>query len=444
MVDSAYDDPEAQSAVRTLGPWPGVNLTSSRPLRLGIIGCGRILPAHLHGLKELVASGEAHIVVTALSARARGDAEMFRERGKGPSPRQPATEMSGDPLAEPHIYVSDFQSEPIPMIYTDYRDLLASDDVDAVLCLTSLDMHHTIGVEAAKAGKHILMEKPLAITIKAGRQMLNAAKHHKVVLATAENAHYSERARAVHWLVDEGYLGQVQLAIGGGIGAGDWSPNRIVADTPWRHEKLRAGAGPVLDLGVHRFNLIRYWLGDIDSISGLVRTFERERIQEDASGNISQRVRASVEDTAFAMLHFGSGAVGQFLVSWAGRGDQFQVPGGWSIWGSRGSYHAGNLHVQGLRKDAVDLYRNEAPSSLRERHMPKGLCNAFALQHYDFYNAIRRGGSTEVSAEEGLLDMAAAYAVIESSLEGRLVSLTEVEDGQVERYQDQINRQLRI
>ena len=54
MVDPGYsDEPEAQSADRTLGPWRGADLSSTSPLCLGIIGCGRILPAHLHGLKTL-------------------------------------------------------------------------------------------------------------------------------------------------------------------------------------------------------------------------------------------------------------------------------------------------------------------------------------------------------------------------------------------------------
>ncbi|MDE2992991.1 MAG: hypothetical protein OXU67_03825, partial [Chloroflexota bacterium] len=106
MVDPGYsDEPEAQSAVRTLGPWRGADLSSTSPLRLGIVGCGRILPAHLHGLKALAESGAAHIVVTALSARRREDAEMFRQRGEGPPPRPPVTDMAGDPLAAPHLYV---------------------------------------------------------------------------------------------------------------------------------------------------------------------------------------------------------------------------------------------------------------------------------------------------------------------------------------------------
>ena len=374
-----------------------------QPAALGIVGCGRILPAHLHGLKALAESGAAHIVVTALSARRREDAEMFRQRGEGPEPRPPVTDMAGDPLAAPHLYVSDFQPDPLPAIYTDYRDLLAADDVDAVLCLTSLDTHHTVALEAMDAGKHVLVEKPLAITIKAANRMLRLADTRGLVLATAENARYSERTRAVAWLLDEGYLGQIQMTLGGGIGAGDWSPNRIVAETAWRHDKLRAGGGPIIDLGVHRFNVIRYWLGDVDGVSGLVRTFERERVHRDSSGEIVERVRATVEDTAFATLHCsGVGRWGSLSSRGPDTGISFTCPVGGASWGTRGSYHDGRLNLDGgTRVDAVEAYRSDAPAAERERHTPHGLTDPIALEQYDFYQAVRRGGSTEVSGWEG-------------------------------------------
>ena len=67
----------------------------------------------------------------------------------------------------------------------------------------------------------------------------------------------------------EGLLGQPQMVLGGGIGAGVWSPNYVIAETPWRHDKRRAGGGPVVDLGVHRFDVLRHICGPIESVSGL-------------------------------------------------------------------------------------------------------------------------------------------------------------------------------
>ncbi|MBD0276156.1 MAG: Gfo/Idh/MocA family oxidoreductase, partial [Acetobacteraceae bacterium] len=187
----------------------GGTAAAGGPLRIGIIGCGRILPAHLDGLRRLKERGAAEFVVTALCARRREDAEMFRKRSEGPPPRPPVL-AANDPLAVPHLYVSDFQPDPLPEIFTDYRDLFAADVADAFLVTTSLETHHEIGIRALEAGKHVLMEKPLAITVRAARRMVDEARRSGAVLATAENARYGENTRAARWAVESGALGDVQ------------------------------------------------------------------------------------------------------------------------------------------------------------------------------------------------------------------------------------------
>src|SRR6266542_2903792 len=311
-------------------------------LRLGIIGCGRILPAHMGGLQRLKERGAADFVVTALCARKREDAESFRKRGEGPAPRPPVLEAN-DPLAAPHVYVSDFQPDPLPELFTDYRQLIESDVCDAFIVTTSLETHHDIAVRALERRKHVLMEKPLAVTVRAARAMVDAARKSGAVLATAENARYREGARAAHWAVASGTLGDVQMVVGGGIGAGIWSPNYVIAETPWRHEKVRAGGGPVIDLGVHRFDVLRYVCGPIKTVSGQVRTFEPERILRDLAGAEHGRFPSNVEDAAFAQLTFEGGGVGHYVFSWGAHGEQFHIPGGHIIWGSKGSLSGRNL-----------------------------------------------------------------------------------------------------
>ena len=97
------------------------------PLRIGIVGCGRILPAHLRGFRLLRESGRDDFQVTALVARRAQDALMFRKRGEGPAPRPPVSLNPDDALGAPHVYVSDFQPEREPDIYTDVADMLAAE-----------------------------------------------------------------------------------------------------------------------------------------------------------------------------------------------------------------------------------------------------------------------------------------------------------------------------
>src|SRR5581483_6404969 len=145
-------------------------------IRIGIVGCGRILNAHLQGYKALRERGIDTFRITALCARREEDARMFERRGAGPPPRPPVLDpATGDPLAAPHTYLSDFQDDVDPAIYTDYRELVASGTVDAVNDLTTLALHHTVGTLALESGKHLLTQKPLAISVRAAERLVQLA-----------------------------------------------------------------------------------------------------------------------------------------------------------------------------------------------------------------------------------------------------------------------------
>src|SRR5918912_533652 len=118
-------------------------------IRIGIVGCGRILNAHLQGYKQLRERGIDTFRITALCARREEDALMFRRRGEGPPPRPPVTDpASGDPLAAPHTYLSDFQDDVEVAIYTEFRDLIDSGRVDAINDFTTQALHHQVGLAA--------------------------------------------------------------------------------------------------------------------------------------------------------------------------------------------------------------------------------------------------------------------------------------------------------
>ena len=130
-------------------------------IRIGIVGCGRILNAHLQGYLRLRQAGIDSFRITALCARNPADAHMFHTRGVGPVPRPPVVDpASGDPLAAPHTYVSDLHNDIEVGVYTDYRDMIASGMVDAVNDFTTLALHHQVGAEALTAGMHLLTQNP--------------------------------------------------------------------------------------------------------------------------------------------------------------------------------------------------------------------------------------------------------------------------------------------
>lgn len=416
------------------------NDESRRPVRLGVVGAARILPAHLRGLVALrdagLAGAEA-VQVTALCARRLDDAAMFRQRGEGPPPRAPASTNPADPLGAPHLYVSDLHPEPLPTLYDDWRTMLDDDVVDAVLVLVPVGMHHQVVLDCLAAGKHVLVEKPFAISVRAGRAMVDAAVKNKVVVGVAESLRYTEGARASRWTLEQGLIGELQLWLSGGFG-NEWSPDRIVAHTAWRHRKIDAGGGGAVDVGVHLFHLIRYLMGPVEEVSALVRTLEPERFTRDETGEVTNRVQNEVDDVFLANLRFASGAIGTAFWGWGGRGEPTSL--GQSIYGTAGVLKGGEVvRDDGFHGAASDLFSRGAGPDLHRRFFPHGVRDSFALEMLDFLHAIQTGQPMEASGDEGLNDLAAAYAVLESATANRPVAVADVLSGAVAEYQAEID-----
>jgi predicted dehydrogenase len=414
-------------------------VSAARPVRLGVVGCARILPAHLRGLGALRSAGLDPVRVTALCARSIDDAARFRLRGEGPPPRPPVSTNQSDPLGAPHLYVSDVQPEPLPELFDDWRRLVESDLVDAVLVLAPVQMHHTVALAALAAGKHVLIEKPFAITVRAGRAIADEARRRGLIAGVAENHRFSERLRALGWVVESGLIGVPQLWISGGMG-GEWAPDRIVARTPWRHRKLEAGGGPAIDGAVHLMHEIRYVMGPVEEVGALTKTMEPERVDRDANGQVLERVANEVEDAYVAQLRFASGAIGSIFGGWAGRGERGGLETSPLIYGSEGCVKGPRVvRDDGFQGQEVEIFERGTPPELKERLFPSGVRDAFGLELLDFCRAIERGAPMEDSADEGVEDLATAYAVLESAAAGHPVRVEEVMSGTAREYQAEID-----
>ena len=411
------------------------------PVRIGVVGCGRILPAHLRGLHALRDARVDDFRVTALVARDPADAHRFRKRGEGPPPRPPVSSNPSDSLAAPHRYISDFQPESDAEVYPDLAALLASGAVDAVTITASLLLHHQIGIACLDAGLHVMVEKPLAVSMRAGRAMVEAAERGGLTLGVMEMVRYAPALRQVRWAIERGEIGDVQMVASVSIGAEEWSPDIIVADTPWRHHKLEAGAGPALDIGVHIAHRLRYLAGEAATISALTRTFEPRRVRRPgAPEGVAAETTADVDDAFFALVDFASGAAGTISFTWAGHGAPVALPGGMAIYGSRGCLHGTTLiRDDGSRTELADLFAHEATAAERDAAMPHGVTDPFGLAYLDWLRAIRAGRQPETSGAEGLRDLATAFAISESAAAGHLVAVADVLSGAVDGYQREID-----
>jgi predicted dehydrogenase len=405
------------------------------------VGCGRILNAHLQGYKKLREAGIDNFRITALVARKEEDALMFRRRGEGPTPR-PAVlpPESGDPLAAPHTYVSDFQDDVDVQVFTDYRQMLDEADVDAVNDFTTLALHHQVAEASFQRGKHLLTQKPLAISVKAAQHMVKTAQERGLTFGVFENVRQGTYTRAASWAVRKGLIGAPHFALMGSLG-GLWSPDRVVADTPWRHYKLEGGGGGSIDIGVHQFHMLRSVLGEVAWVSAVARTFEPQRYRRDAEGRVFETVQATVDDTYMAVAGFENDAIAQLLWSWAGHGEALQVPGAPVFFGSEGQIKGGQLlDSKGAQTPLVDYFRQHMSAEERDEFFPHGLTDAFAISQLDWLDSIGKGKDPETSGREGMMDLACAFGMLESSMARRQVTLQEVLSGAVNAYQAEIDQ----
>ena len=415
-------------------------------IRIGIVGCGRILVAHLRGYQLLREAGIDDFRITALCARREQDARMYLRRGEGPPQRPPVGSSPGDPLAVGDVYLSDFQDDVEVGVYTDYREMIANAAIDAVNDFTTHALHHQVADTAVEQGKHLLTQKPLAVSMAAGRRMCEAAEARGLTLAVFENARQRADTRQLGWLFRSGRIGDLKMMLLANIGNW-WAPDRIVAETPWRH-KLIEGGGITLDIGVHLFNHFRYVGGEVVEVTGHTAVLEPRRTTRDAAGNVMDTTECDADDTMFASFKTDRRVIGDVAASWSGHGTPLLAGSGRGVvyYGSAGSVMGDEVVADdGSRHNLAELYRDGCDAALQEQHSPQGLSSDlgvsrdFALNQLDWLTAIREQRPAETSGREGLRDLACAFAVLESSLAKRTVAVDEVLHGELRAFQQPID-----
>ena len=173
---------------------------------------------------------------------------------------------------------------------------------------------------------------------------------------------------------------------------------------------------------------------------GVVRTFEPVRYRRDAAGNVIEAIHPDADDAFMTTFVLENGGIGQMSFTWAGHGEPTSIPGGIVVYGSKGCLKGETLFRDGQPPVSVrDLFRAEATPEEQARWLPLGLTDSFAAGFYDFLTAIARGGQPEASGEEGLRDVAASFAIIESSVAGRPVLVADVLSGKVREAQRPID-----
>jgi predicted dehydrogenase len=225
---------------------------------------------------------------------------------------------------------------------TDWRAVVNSPDIDIIDINTPNDSHAEIAIAAAKAGKHILCEKPLALTVKQCEEMVAAVKKAKVVNMVCHNYRRIPAIAQAKKMIEEGAIGEIYHYYA--RYAQDWIVN---PDFPlvWRLQKGVSGSGTHGDINAHIIDLGRYLVGEFQEVCGLMHTFIKERPLMDAGGKgqgLSAKSgkkmgKVTVDDTAMFIGRFKNGAVANLEATRfaLGRKNHIEI----EINGSKGSLH---------------------------------------------------------------------------------------------------------
>ncbi|MGE6665630.1 Gfo/Idh/MocA family protein [Paenibacillus xylanexedens] len=286
--------------------------------------------------------------------------------------------------------------------YSSYEELLANETVDAVSVCTPNYLHAPMAIAAANAGKHVLVEKPMAVSTEEGEQMIEAAKKNGVYLMVGHNQRLMPPHVKAKEILDSGKLGRVLnfRTSFGHPGPEGWS---VDGAESWFFRKEEAIMGAMGDLGVHKSDFIRYLLNDeVSEVAGFISTLHKEGTK--------------VDDNATCLLRMKSGAIGTLVASWTQyrAGDNSTV-----LWCENGVMKIGTVEgdevIVELTNGTVETYKVGAMAT-NEKQVPSGVIDAFV-------ESIVTQTPPAISGEEGLRSLQVILAAFESEKTGQIIKL---------------------
>ena len=193
--------------------------------------------------------------------------------------------------------------------YTDWREMLANDEIQLFDNGGPNDAHAEPSIAAAQAGKHVLCEKPLGRTAEESKTMWDAVQKAGVKHMVGFNYRFVPAIRQIRMLIDSGALGQIYHFRATYLQ--EWIMPHYNTPLIWRLQKDQAGSGALGDLGAHIIDLARYLVGEISTVGAMTKTFIPERPKLDGSG----MGKVDVDDAFAAVVEFDNGALGTLEAS---------------------------------------------------------------------------------------------------------------------------------
>lgn len=277
---------------------------------------------------------------------------------------------------------------------TTTADLVGDPQVDAVYISTTNELHRDQAIAAARAGKHILCEKPLATSLSDARTMVKAANDAGVVLATNHHLRNAATHRAMRDAIAAGRIGKPLSAR---VFHAVYLPPHLQG---WRLERPDAGGGVILDITVHDTDTLRFILGD-------------DPVEAIAFSQMGGMGRAGLEDAVMGVLRFKSGVIAQFHDGFTTKFAET----GLEVHGTEGSLIGRNVMTQ--RPVGTVTLRNADG----EQDLPLDHRNLYETALSAFHAAIAGKGKPSATGEDGIWSLATGLAVVEAAETGKAVKI---------------------
>ena len=277
-------------------------------------------------------------------------------------------------------------------IYTDYRKLLERKDIDAVTIGTPSGTHGDIAIDAAHAGKHILIEKPIDVTTEKAEEVVRECERFKVKLSVAFH-HRFGIARDIKEAVDNGEIGKLIL---GNAFCKRYRTKEYFTSSDWRGTWALDGGGALMNQGIHVIDSFQWIMGEVDYLWGYYGTAGHPYIE--------------VEDVAVASLKFKNGALGiieSTTCCYPDLSDRIELHG------EKGSIIAEGYPMEIKLRESIDSNGKVTAESFKEQPpMYKGMHHDLIK---DLIEAIEEDREPEVNGWEGLKSLRIITAIYESS-----------------------------
>ncbi len=294
----------------------------------------------------------------------------------------------------------------IPNVFTDYREMLKDRDLEMVTICAPNALHSQMTADCAKAGKHVVCEKPLAMTIEEGEQMIHVTRQAGVLLMYAEELFFTPKYLKAKEMADDGAFGKVHLV--------KQSEKHFGPHAAWFWDVNRCGGGAFMDLGCHGIAFCYWFLGRpaMKSIYCQMGTY--------VHGDKTQG-----DDETFCILEFEGGALGVVENSWGRRGgmdDRIEVYGADGV--TYVNLHMGNALIT-YSENGFGYAVEKAPST-KGWSWPvfEELWNyGFPQEMGHFSRCVRGKDNLQSTGEDGLVVLKTLYAGYASAGEGRKIEM---------------------